>query len=70
MLALMRKLTDPKTRESTAFYAALGVAVWDVITRGFHLWNALFMASLCGVGVAGALSLLMEKAKAKAEPEE
>lgn len=41
---------DPKTRKATAFYAALGIAIHDVWTRGFNLFNFGMLASLAGLG--------------------
>jgi hypothetical protein len=53
------RLMDPKTRSATAFYAALGIVLWDIKTRGFHGWNTLFLAALCGLSVAGTLGWLL-----------
>lgn len=55
MIEVMRRVTDPRTKEACAFYAVLGVSAWDVITRGFHMWNVIVLASLCGVGVVGGV---------------
>lgn len=60
-----RRLVDPKTKEACAFYAALAAAIWDAITRGFHVWNVVFLASLCGISVAGVLSLLLGRTERK-----
>lgn len=59
VLLMARRMIDPKTREACAFYAATAAACWDVVTRGFHLWNVVFLAALCGVSVAGLVSLLL-----------
>ena len=64
------RLLDPRTRSATAFYAALGVTLWDIKSRGFHGWNTLFLAALCGLSVAGTLGwLLGREPKEKIDPE-
>lgn len=55
---MARRLIDPKTKEACAFYAGLAAALWDVVTRGFHMWNVVFLASLCGITVAGLISIM------------
>jgi hypothetical protein len=59
LLDMAFRLTNPKTKEATAFYAALTAGMMDVFHRGATLWNVVLLASLAGVGVAGALSLLV-----------
>lgn len=56
LLVHMKKLVDPKTKQSTAFYAALGVVGWDIITRGFNIYSAVILAALAGLGTLGALA--------------
>lgn len=60
LLTMARNLTDPKTRQATAFYAAVAVAVYDVIQRGFHPINAIMLASAAGLTVAGAIAAIMQ----------
>lgn len=62
-LNMALRLTNPKTKEATAFYAALTAGMMDVFHRGASLWNVVLLASLAGIGVAGALSLLVRDAQ-------
>lgn len=59
----MRRIIDPKTRQATAFYAALAVAVWDVIQRGLHVWNTVLIAALAGMGTLGGIAALQQLAE-------
>lgn len=59
MLTMARDLINPRTRQATAFYAALAVTVYDVVTRGFHLWSALILASAAGLTAAGIIGAMM-----------
>ena len=43
-------MLDPKTKKATAFYAALGIAIHDVWTRGFNPYNLGMLAALAGLG--------------------
>lgn len=65
ILDMAFQLTNPKTKEATAFYAAVTAGVMDIFHRGASLWNVALLASLAGVGVAGALSLLFRDAQPK-----
>jgi len=56
MLIFMKNLVDIKTKQATAFYAALGIVVWDTYQRGFNIYNAVILASLAGLGTLGALA--------------
>jgi hypothetical protein len=49
----MKKLTDIKTKQSTAFYACLGMTLWDVKTRGLNWINGGLLAALAGIGLLG-----------------
>lgn len=69
MFAVARSLIDPRTRQATAFYAALGVTLWDVYKTGFHPINAAFLALMAGVGTLGALGAVMGE-RTKKPPEE
>jgi hypothetical protein len=70
MMKRAARMIDPKTREATAFYAALAVAVWDIYHNGFHLWNSAFLAGLAGIGTAGLLGLAISKKEpSDTEPE-
>lgn len=60
---LVKKLTDPKTKEATAFYAALAAVVLDAYHRGFHLWNVVLIGSLCGITVSGLLAAILGRVK-------
>lgn len=62
------RLLDPKTRSATAFYAALGIVLWDIKTRGFHGWNTVFLAALCGLSVAGTLGWLIGRESHEPKP--
>jgi hypothetical protein len=68
MLTLMRKLVDPATKHATAFYAAVGVTVYDMIVRGFHPWNTVLMALLAGVGTLGTWAALAAAMKGPPGP--
>lgn len=52
----MKKLIDPKTKQATAFYAALGVVLWDILNRGFNIYSAVILGALAGLGTLGALA--------------
>jgi 4-hydroxybenzoate polyprenyltransferase len=69
MLTFMAKLVDPATKHATAFYAAVGVTVYDVITRGFHPWNTVLMALLAGVGTLGTWAALAAAMKGTPGPQ-
>ena len=62
----MKKLTDPATKQATAFYASLVAVCLDSYHRGFHLWNTVLIGALCGVGVTGLLTALFYSVKDKA----
>lgn len=55
---MARDFLDPKTRQATAFYAALGIAVYDVIRQGFKPLNMIFLAAAAGISVVGGLAIL------------
>lgn len=65
MLDMARDLIDPKTRQATAFYAALAVSLFDVIKRGFHPLNAAMLAAMAGITVLGALSMVLKPQEKK-----
>ena len=52
----MRKLIDPSTKSATAFYCLLGIAGWDVITRGFNKFNAALLAGMALPGIVGVIA--------------
>lgn len=56
MIQAMKRLVDPKTRSATAFYCLLGIAGWDVLTRGFNRYNAALFAAMAVPGLIGALA--------------
>lgn len=60
MLSMARNLIDPRTRQATAFYAALAVALYDVIRQGFQPLNTIFLAAAAGLTVAGTLAALFK----------
>ena len=59
---MAKDLIDPKTRQATAFYAALAVTMWDIIRPGggFHPLNTAFLAALAGITVLGGLGAVMK----------
>ena len=63
MLNMARDLIDPRTRQATAFYAALAVALYDVIRQGFQPLNTIVLASAAGLTVAGALAAVFKPPK-------
>lgn len=69
-LNMAKGLIDPSTRQATAFYAAVAVAVYDVLKTGggFNIWNTIVLASAAGLTVAGTLAAFMKpKEKSTAE---
>lgn len=62
LLNMAKDLIDPKTRQATAFYAALAVTMWDIIRPGggFHPLNTAFLAALAGITVLGGLGAVMK----------
>jgi hypothetical protein len=64
----MQSLIDPRTKQSTAFYALLGIAGWDVISRGFNRWNAVILAALAIPGVLGVIGAFLGSAENKTPP--
>ncbi len=63
MLVVAASMLNPRTRQATAFYAALGITLWDVYRQGFHPINASMLAAMAGIGVLGALGAIMGKEK-------
>jgi len=63
MISTMKKLTDPTTKQSTAFYAALVAVILDTYHRGFSLWNTVLMGALCGITVTGLMATILQAAK-------
>ena len=61
MLGMSQRLIDPRTKESTAFYAALGITLWDIAHRGFQPLSAGMLALMAGVGTLGGLGFLNSK---------
>lgn len=61
MFAVAHSLINPRTRQATAFYAALGITMWDIHRQGFHPINASMLAAMAGIGVLGALGAIMAK---------
>lgn len=59
MLAVAASMLNPRTRQATAFYAALGITLWDVYRQGFHPINASMLAAMAGIGVLGAMGAIM-----------
>jgi hypothetical protein len=53
---LAKRLNDPATRTGTAFWAALGAGVWDVLRHGASWPSVALLAALAGLGVASALA--------------
>lgn len=70
MLAVASSMINPRTRQATAFYAALGITLWDVYRQGFHPINASMLAAMAGIGVLGALGAIMGKAEKEPKPPE
>jgi hypothetical protein len=70
LLVASSRILDPKTRAATAYYAALGMTLWDIKSRGFHGWNTLFLAALCGLSVAGTLGWLLGRDSKEKTPNE
>lgn len=68
MLIFMKKLIDPRTKHATAFYALVGVAGWDVISRGLNKWNAGALLALAIPGFIGAAAKLWEIGKDNGGP--
>lgn len=62
MLEMARDLIDPRTRQATAFYAAVAVAVYDVIRQGFHPLNTVFLAAAAGLTTLGAFAAMFKTA--------
>lgn len=62
LITMARDLIDPRTRQATAFYAAVAVAVYDVVKHGggFNIWNTLVLASAAGLGAAVALAQIIK----------
>lgn len=58
---MARDLIDPKTRQATAFYAAVAVAVYDILKNGFHPLNAIVLASAAGLSAAGMLAHIIKQ---------
>lgn len=69
LLTMARDLIDPRTRQATAFYAAVAVAVYDIIKTGFHPLNALVLASAAGLSAAGILAQIL-RPQEKSTPKE
>lgn len=69
MIETMKRLTDPATKQATAFYAALAAAVLDAYHRGFQLWNVVLIGALCGVTVTGLMATLIQAAQSKKDTE-
>lgn len=72
VLEMARKLINPDTRQATAFYAALAVAIYDVVKPhgGFNVWNTIVLASAAGITVAGALAAILSPGRPAAPPDE
>lgn len=60
MLTMARNLVDPRTKQATAFYAALGITLWDVFKSGFHPLNTAMLAALAGLTVLGGLGAILK----------
>lgn len=62
MLDMARNLVDPRTKQATAFYAALAVTIWDIARPGggFHPINTAFLAALAGITVLGGLGTILK----------
>ena len=58
MIAAAVKLVDPRTKQATAYYAALGITLWDIIRHGFQPLSAMLLAAMAGLGVMGALGTI------------
>jgi hypothetical protein len=59
---MAQNLIDPRTRQATAFYAALAVALYDVMRQGFQPLNTIFLASAAGLTTLGMLSAFLKQA--------
>lgn len=70
MLVVAASMLNPRTRQATAFYAALGITLWDVYRQGFHPINASMLAAMAGIGVLGALGAIMGKPEKEPKPPE
>lgn len=69
-LEMARDLVDPKTRQATAFYAAVAVAVFDIVKHGggFNIWNTIILAGAAGLSVAGILAHIISHGKETPPP--
>jgi hypothetical protein len=56
IIQTMKNLVDPRTKTATAFYMVLGIACWDVITRGFDRFNSIILAAMAIPGVIGVIA--------------
>jgi hypothetical protein len=70
MLAVAASMLNPRTRQATAFYAALGITLWDVYRQGFHPINASMLAAMAGIGVLGAMGAIMGRTEKEPKPPE
>jgi hypothetical protein len=59
VLIFMKNLVNPRTKAATAFYFALGISGWDVVSRGFNRYNAAVLAALAIPGLVGAAAHLL-----------
>jgi hypothetical protein len=67
---MAQKLIDPRTREATAFYAALSVAVYDILKSGFQPLNTIVLASAAGLTIVGMLGAMVKGIGIKNPPPE
>lgn len=58
ILTVARSLIDPRTKQATAFYSALGITLWDILRHGFQPISAIMLAGMAGIGVLGALGMI------------
>ena len=58
MIALSMRLIDPRTKQATAFYAALGITLWDIFRHGFQPLSVALLAGMAGLGALGALGFI------------
>lgn len=61
MIGLSVRMIDPRTKESTAFYAALGITLWDIFRHGFQPMSTMLLAAMAGLGTLGLIGTLTKK---------
>jgi hypothetical protein len=65
MIAAAVKLIDPRTKQATAYYTALGITVFDIARHGFQPMSTLLLAALAGLGTLGILGTITKQPPAE-----